>query len=492
MNGPSVFTIGGTMQTGAPPQNSLVQPQAPLQPSLITGQQPQQPLNLLGGNLGLNANPARPGTIGLTSFTGALGDLLVDALIRQGNATKMMELALNPITLHEPERPRYQYLMGYVRKYGSLPTRETYIRETGHTDLPTATEPPGFYADKIRERFTREGISSVLLKFSNDLKVPGVTGDALLTSALSDLLGIRQATVSNGIYDLRGMNDRVMAQYQHTATHDDDSIHLGWDTIDRMATIRGGEILSVVGRPGQGKTWLMLYMALNAWLTQKKRTMFVTTEMIRGSIEDRIASMIAHIPVKGLMKASLATPQMKKLQEKMFEISNYDTPMWIVDATAGVTVQDLWAHCSVLGVEWLVIDGAYLMHHPDRRLDRSARVADNCRLMKKDLASGLMIPVAASWQFNREMSKRKNAKGKRGGDEKPTIDDIGYSDEIGQISTVVMGLLEADTVETIQRRRIDLLKGRNGETGGFFVNYNFVQMDFSEHHAPTVDGMQFV
>jgi len=35
-------------------------------------------------------------------------------------------------------------------------------------------------------------------------------------------------------------------------------------------------------------------------------------------------------------------------------------------------------------------------------------------------------------------------------------------------------------VETLLARKIDILKGRNGETGSFMTNWDFVNMDFSE------------
>ncbi len=40
---------------------------------------------------------------------------------------------------------------------------------------------------------------------------------------------------------------------------------------------------------------------------------------------------------------------------------------------------------------------------------------------------------------------------------------------------------EDENVETLARRRVDILKGREGATGHFYINWNFNKMDFSEY-----------
>ncbi len=439
--------------------------------------------------------PGAPAPLVLgNQFSGRLGDLLVSAIIAEGDTHKMLELAINPDILHAPEKPRYQFLLDFVRKHGALPTLEAYVRDTGYTDLPKATEPATYYAEKLRDRYTRDGTTQALLTLSQQLKTPNLSSTEILSTAVSNLLTIKQGAVSQGIYDLRQIEQRLVPAYTHRMMHEDEAtVFLGWDYMDKNNSgATNGDIISVVGRPAMGKTWMMLHMALTPWLLQHKRTMFVTTEMTRAQIDIRFAAMLARVPVKGLTKSTLATPQYDHLRGRLLEISTYEAPLWIVDAQMGCTVQDLWSLCSQLGVEWLVIDGAYLLRHPNPKLDRFTRVAENCRLFKSELASDLNIPLAASWQFNREMSKKKNSKGKKGGDEKPTVDDIGFSDEVGQISSIVLGLLEADSIETMMRRRVDLLKGRGGEVGGFYINWDFINMDFSECRPLTHDSLKFI
>jgi hypothetical protein len=93
-------------------------------------------------------------------------------------------------------------------------------------------------------------------------------------------------------------------------------------------------------------------------------------------------------------------------------------------------------------------------------------------------------PVVASWQFARTASKKKT-------NEEVTLDDIAYADAIGQVSSVVLGLFEDETVETLKQRRVKLLKGRNGETGEFLTKWDFDKMDFSQVEAQSVASLAY-
>jgi replicative DNA helicase len=127
--------------------------------------------------------------------------------------------------------------------------------------------------------------------------------------------------------------------------------------------------------------------------------------------------------------------------------------------------------------EVLWVDGAYLVKTQNRGAKRWEQVAEVCEGLKAGVADTLNIPVVASFQFNRQQKK---------GD-KGDLDNIAYSDAVGQISSVILGLGLSDdegSVENLYKRKIDVLKGRNGEVGSFDINWKFDIgpnfMDFSE------------
>jgi len=80
----------------------------------------------------------------------------------------------------------------------------------------------------------------------------------------------------------------------------------------------------------------------------------------------------------------------------------------------------------------------------------------------------------SSWQF-----KRGQGKDDAGGP--PDLDDIGYSHAVGEYMTAILGLLEnPKNVSQMNKKHVTIMKGRNGETGGFDIWFNFAKMDFDE------------
>ena len=129
------------------------------------------------------------------------------------------------------------------------------------------------------------------------------------------------------------------------------------------------------------------------------------------------------------------------------------------------------------------IDGAYLLKNHKVR-DRYQRVAENADLLKTWVANEIG-PCCCSWQFARSASKKKKG-------EETDLSDIAYSDAIGQVSSLVLGLFEEESVETLTQRKVKVLKGRHGETGEFLTNWNFNEMDFSQIDEKTVGEMSFL
>lgn len=253
-------------------------------------------------------------------------------------------------------------------------------------------------------------------------------------------------------------------------------LRTGWPTLDHMVDgVVGGDVVTIVGRPGQGKTYAMLFCSENAWVKQAKNVMFVTMEMKPLPIGQRLAAINTKKPITALKKAQLSTAAEKDMIQKFGGYG--DLPdFWLVDGALTATVQDIILLAKQLKPDVVYVDGAYLVKGDDPRQQRWDRTTSVLERFKGDLAEGMNIPGYISFQFNREGAK-KNA----------GLEHIAYADAVGQLSSVVLGLGltdNEDSVESLNRRHVEILKGRNGETGGFDINWRFDQgpdfMNFSE------------
>lgn len=225
-------------------------------------------------------------------------------------------------------------------------------------------------------------------------------------------------------------------------------------------------------------TFLTLRTALHNW-KMGKSGLFVSMEMAPLPILQRIAAMYAHTNLTQLKmgaystKGKGGTSSYAKFTAGLKGMANEKAKLYVVDGNLAASAEDVFELAAQMQADFICIDGAYLLRHKNLRLDRFTRVAENTELIKT-CTSELELPTFASWQFNRDASK-KSANKQHGG-----LEDIAFSDVIGQISSVVLGLFQEDTVETLHQRHIGVMKGRNGEVGGFDIHWGFHDMNFDQ------------
>jgi len=159
----------------------------------------------------------------------------------------------------------------------------------------------------------------------------------------------------------------------------------------------------------------------------------------------------------------------------------------VVDGAFAATVDEIAALARQFRPDSIWIDGAYLLKHPTER-DRYRRVAENAEAIKQRLAP--IAPTVCSWQFAKQSSGKTNNGSKTVG--RLDLEDIGFSYAIPQVSSIVLGLFEDESVETMGARVIEILKGRKGEIGSFRTRWDFHNMDFSEVTEEPIEKLTFM
>lgn len=379
---------------------------------------------------------------------------------------------IGPMFLTELEKSVHAFVNDYVRQNGKLPTRQ--LLQSKFEDPFVANASSTFIFDRMKERYLehsiREGVQSIAPMLQNG---EGYQPAEALVKLRDTLVMADLSTKKHSIVDVRDAMFPVFEEYKKKAkgAHYGKGLMLGWPTIDlETGGLDGGELASIVGRPATGKTWFMLQMAGSAW--GFRRVLFVTLEMPAKQIVARMISMMAGVPYKMIhTNQPLADGQLAQIDAALKYNSTAD-PFYILDGKMASSVLDIEMVARSVQAEAIYIDGAYLLKHPDQKLNRYQRVAENVDLLK-DAALRIDKPIICSWQFNREAAKKFNKKEV----EEPDLEDIGYSDAIPQHSSLVLGLMAPNDTD---KRAITVLKGRGGEVGKFVVNWDFAHMKFDE------------
>lgn len=397
-------------------------------------------------------------------------------LIEDKDTEKFQDLQLKPSYFVESEQEVFSYLVEYVLKYGKLPDYSVFDSTIKGT-LPEITEPTQYYVDQLETRYMKTAIQDGLVDIGDMLKGAIAPSPKDIVSELAKITTDLSLELRDSpLFDFgKGSLESVWDIYDEKQLDPEGGIKIGWPTADKASGgLRGGDIVSIVGRPASGKSYVMLKMAHHMWHHQGLNVLFVTVEMSRQDMMNRLTAIHTQKPVTNLLKGQLSTKAEKEMKKMMKDMQSKKNDFYFFDGGAKTFVDDIAMKCHELKPDVVFIDGAYLLQHHDSKLDRYRRVAENCDLMKFQLARDFDIPVLASFQFNRDMVKNQKKNSKTG------LEDIAYSDVIGQISSIVLGLLDEDNLSIEKRRRIDTLKGREGETGDWLINWDFNRMDFEE------------
>ena len=254
---------------------------------------------------------------------------------------------------------------------------------------------------------------------------------------------------------------------------DTPGIATGYPSLDKMGRLREGDVMAIVGRPQQGKTYQLLRMAHHAWHTQRKRAMFLSMEMKPLPLIQRITAMHEKMAVTLLRRAEYPKKKHKQLMQSLQKLEESHDRFWIIDGNLAADVSEVHALVHQTQPDVLYVDGGYLLQAREKRIPRYERVSQTLEFLKQEISTALGVPVIVSYQFN-----------KKGKDDKE-LENIGGSDTIGQISSIVIALYEKEEneAEFATRKKVDIIKGRNGEQGEFMINWTFDKppfMDFSE------------
>jgi replicative DNA helicase len=418
-------------------------------------------------------------------MSATIGKLFVAALVADGKVSTLLEFGKSQVMFTPTELPVFEFVAAFAKQYGKIPDTATI---EAHTDeeIPTAAEPAEYYHDLLQMRWIERELKKSM-KVAADLL--GATGKDPL-QALEMLRGCVTGLVAHQqqhqLVDFRDAYDLIVPDYVSKYTAEaDGGVMLGWPTVDEMTGgLVRGDLASFIGRIALGKTWQMLKGCHHGWKHQGACQLFVSMEMKTLPISQRLAAMEAHVPAIQVKNAALTTIGLGKLKGSLLEIKNAKSALWVVDGNFTATVDDVYALARQLKPDSIWIDGGYLLKHPTER-DRFRRVAENADLIKQMLAD--LAPTVCSWQFARSGSKKAKKKG-----ETADLDDIGYTDAIAQVSSLVLGLYQPESIETTKSRDMKILKGRNGETGQFRTHWDFIKMNFDELVEENIEELSFV
>lgn len=392
---------------------------------------------------------------------------LIASAIAAGSAGSILEMDRDLFI--EDELDVYDFVQGHYRTYRELPQATTVQEEVGRR-LPAANEPLAFYVDQV---YQRNEYTLIREQFGGLREALSQRNMEEAHSVIANMSRVRRRRrAGQQVLRLDEAGELVMERLRTTRGMGGiTGVVSGWQGFDEITGgYQDSDLISFVGRPSLGKTYLLLKQAEKAH-AEGENVLFVTTEMGQEQIARRYASIATGVNPTLLKKNMISTWMERRLQALFRDMAGAER-FRIFSVGMNSKVSAVEAFMQEYDPTFILIDGVYLLQPSGgikgmSKVDRITGVFDELKALTLEARR----PILVSTQLNR-------AAGKGGKD--ASLENVSYADAIGTHSSVVVAIKEGPTEDPRASRLLDFLKGREGESGQIAINFKFAPCDMTE------------
>lgn len=233
----------------------------------------------------------------------------------------------------------------------------------------------------------------------------------------------------------------------------------GFTDLDKiLGGMQPSDFLIAAGRPGMGKTALMLTIVNNAAVLHKKRVAVFSLEMSNEQVAQRLVAQQTGIDSQKLRTGKLTDDDWPMFNEAISRLS--ETKIFL-DDTPSLTPMQLRTKCRRLasedGLDLIIVDYLQLMSSESRNDNRVQEVSHISRSLKQ-LARELNVPLVAAAQLSRAVEQRS--------DKEPQLSDLRESGSLEQDADIVIFIYREENDPTMANvTHLKVAKHRNGPVG---------------------------
>ncbi len=365
-----------------------------------------------------------------------------------------------------------------IQAFGGI----SYIEDISLMSVDQSNLP--FFIEKLKQTYTRnqiyetcENTKSFMLSDESEVLNP---------NELIEKLEVRINDINNTTNEKNGvhkMGDNLEERLKERANNPTmvAGLQVGWTVFDRLTNGgQAGDLIIVCARAKMGKSVVLSTWAKKFSIEDNKPVLYIDTEMTSEEQEDRLVSMITHIPHHEILTGLFAVDtENGTAQEKLIKVKNAvdmikNAPYYHVympNFTSEKVIKLAKNYKYKYNIEALFFDYIKVPSNQSNNLNniKEYQALGFFTSTLKDIAGKLGIPVYSAVQENRNDEK---------GIEKGA-GNIAGSDRILQLATKLI-FLYAKTEEQIARdstllgnRQIKIAYQRNGESDCKPINLQF-------------------
>lgn len=338
----------------------------------------------------------------------------------------------------------------------------------------------GHEIDKIRERYNFYLLNR--LKKSIDVSESKESKD--VNEEIKKLLVKTERLYKADVFSEGKISDSVrdrIDNYEYVRDNPDVSsgVLSGYRDLDDYTWgIKKSEMLVIGGASSSGKSLLMMNMAINAWLGSNdplsnklpdektgRNVVYVSCEMTKPQLEQRIDANLAKITHKHLTRGCLSSDESSRWKKSLRFQSKYGKVFYILDMARGCSTSEIEAKfetvCSQFKPDAIFVDYLQLMSPSNGATGSDWQDVGKVSEELHEFCRKKNIPVITAAQ-------RKAGAKKTGGkkyEDNIDLEDLGRSKMIGDNATVVMLIAKREDELLREDMEIHIVKNRDGAKG---------------------------
>lgn len=333
--------------------------------------------------------------------------------------------------------------------------------------VPTASHAKA-YADLVEKASVRRRLIAAGTEIIEKAYEEGAEIGELVGSAEKNLFEVSDKTTKTDYSPMSELIIDAMDRIEDLSKNKDAlrGLKTGFRDLDKKtAGFQKGDLIIIGARPAMGKTTLAQNLAYNIATINKKGVLFLSMEMAKAQIVDRMVADVASVDSWKIRSGDVSDDDFAKISDAFEEMSQ--APIYI-DDTSSMTILELRnkarraAHDHDIGI--IIIDYLQLLQGSDRYAGNRVQEVTEISRGLKTLARELDIPVVALAQLSRQVTGRD--------DPRPVLSDLRESGSIEQDADLVMMLHRVDYYhqneegyEPTNITELLIQKHRNGAVG---------------------------
>ena len=291
--------------------------------------------------------------------------------------------------------------------------------------------------------------------------------DSLLDDSEKKILSVGQSRFVKGIEHIKetviDYSNIIKAKKDDPNFSDKKVIKTNLKTLDNNFKASKSDLIVIAGRPGMGKSSMMLEIARSICVNDKKPVVFFTPEMSKDQVVEKLIALNTNIATQRLGSGFLTNQQWDILNNSIEILSSDDIPFFIDDSPY-ITINEMRAKLRKFIQKYGEVGAVftdYLQMLKSEVLGTKAEQISQLALGCKNLAKEFNTVHFLGSQLSRSVEARQ--------DKRPMLSDLKESGGIEENANKVILLYrdeyyKSDTNE-LGIAELNLAKHREGATG---------------------------